>query len=443
MKPRLFVALAIGSILATSWYACGSKGSSSNSSPTSPSGPTNSATMFEGTIAGAGGQSGAFSVTIQVAVAASSVASLRAAGLTIKPESFTQVSGTLNVAGGASVTLAGSYDSSTNTVSLSGGGFTLTGTISGAVLSGTYTGPGSTGVFSSLNSTQASVTAYCGTHSGGSGIFTMQVSASGTVSGVAGPSAGAAGDTFAGQLNGINLSFSDPSGNTTGTGTVQNGIVNGTFSKGGTFTGTFTASTGVCSVPTPPPAASGEAFSIDIGLGGSSFTASFQNETLANGGYNFILPPGVYTISGQVQAGASLNIAFTHDPHCTGSSTTPCGGVAMSSLQSSISCAGVAGCNSPPLPASAFCTSPSGVVYQPQPNILCYPPGEGGSQTVNSCGVNYVKLHEQSTCSLFTNPPGNNPPYHCIQSPIPDTILDFQLQFTILAATTGSNLTCQ
>jgi hypothetical protein len=100
----------------------------------------------------------------------------------------------------------------------------------------------------------------------------------------------------------------------------------------------------------------------------------------------------------------------------------------------------VAGCNSPPLPAAAFCTSPSGVVYQPQPNILCYPPGEGGRQTVSSCGVNYVKLHEQSTCSLFTNPPGNiGAPYACVQSPLPDTILDFQLQFTV----TTSGSVCQ
>ena len=73
-------------------------------------------------------------MTIQTAVAASSVASLRAVGLTIRPESFTQASGTLNVAGGAGVSLAGTYDSSSNTVNLSGGGFTFTGTINGAVL---------------------------------------------------------------------------------------------------------------------------------------------------------------------------------------------------------------------------------------------------------------------------------------------------------------------
>src|SRR5439155_7226946 len=136
---RVFVALAIATILATSWYGCGGHGGSSNSTPTSPSGgsTTSSATMFEGTIAGSGGQSGAFSVTIQGAIAASSLPGAPAVALTITALSFTQVSGTLNVAGGASVPLGGSFDSSTKTVSLSGGGFTLTGTISGAVLSGT------------------------------------------------------------------------------------------------------------------------------------------------------------------------------------------------------------------------------------------------------------------------------------------------------------------
>ena len=343
MNHRLYVALAIVTILATSWYACGGSGSSSNSSPTSPSGSTTSATMFEGTIAGSGGQIGAFSVTIQTALAASSLASIRAAGLRIKQEdSFTQVSGTLNVAGAAGVALGGSYDSSTNNVSLSGGGFTLTGTISGAVLSGAYTGPSSSGEFSALNSTQTSVTAYCGTFSDG-GTFTMQVSANGTVSGVAGPSTGQAGDTFAGQLNGINLSFSDPSGNTTGTGIIQNGIVNGTLG-GAHGAGTFTGSTGVCSVPTPPPAASGVAFNIAFAAGPGSFAASLQNDTLtASGAYHFILPPGVYTISGQVlgvggpisgvtQGGLTIGFSSTNGANCN---SGPCAGVAPA-VQSSI-----------------------------------------------------------------------------------------------------------
>jgi hypothetical protein len=212
MRPRLFVALAIATILAASWYACGGSGGSSNSPPTAPSPTTSSATMFEGTIAGSGGQSGAFSVTIQTAVAASSVASLRSAGLTIKPLSFTQVSGTLNVAGGASVALAGTYDSATKTVNLSGGGFALTGTISGAVLSGPYTGPSSSGVFSSLNASQNSVTAYLGTLGGGGGVFNLQVSANGAVSGEFFTTNGTSDNTLTGRSNGTTLSLTNAGG---------------------------------------------------------------------------------------------------------------------------------------------------------------------------------------------------------------------------------------
>jgi hypothetical protein len=384
MNLRLCVALAIATILATSWYACGGKGSSSNSSPTSPSGPTSSATMFEGTIAGASGQSGAFSVTIQTTVASSSVASLRAAGLTLRPESFTQVSGTLNVAGGASVTLAGSYDSSANTVSLSGGGFTFTGSINGAVLSGTYTGPSGSGGFSSLNASQNSVTAYCGTFTnpspGDSGIWNLQVSANGAVSGVAIPTNPTGAGDFArdgtfltGQLSGSNLTIrgSGPGcmGKTgdTSTGTVQNGIVNGTTAGNLCHgPGTFTGSTGTCSVPVPPPAASVVGFIISIdGNSSGSYAASLQNETLtAAGAYTFMLSPGVYTISGQAlgggggnaQQGADVSISFHVVPGTQGNS-----GVAPG-VQGSIT-GGLPSATQTVFPCMVF----SGALNQPNP----------------------------------------------------------------------------
>jgi hypothetical protein len=422
MNHRLYVALAIVTILATSWYACGGSGSSSNSSPTSPSGSTLSATMFEGTIAGSGGQSGAFSVTIQTAVAASSIARIRAAGLTIKPESITQVSGTLNVAGGASVTLAGSYDSSTNTVSLSGGGFTLTGPIRGAVLSGTYTGPSSSGVFSSLNATQNSVTTYLGTLGGPGGVFNLQVSANGAVSGEFFTTNGASDNTLTGQLNGTTLSLTNAAGGS-GTGTIQGNNINGTCPKSGNPGPPFTTTT--VSVPNPPPAASGVGFSIALGgNSGTPFTASFQNETFATttGAYDFVLSPGVYTISGHVLgvvgqlqgtnlpfiSGGNLTIFFRPQPNCTGGSG--CKGGVAPGIQSSISCAGVVGCN-PPYPGNALCGLPS------PSSPPCWPLGTGGIQTVFPCQVVYAGLNGTSS-------------------------LDFQLQFTVLATTT-SNAVCQ
>jgi len=363
-------------------------------------------------------------VTIPTAVAASSVASLRSAGLTIKPLSFTQLSGTLNVGGGPSVTLAGSYDSSTNNVNLSGGGFTFTGSISGAVLSGTYAGPSSIGEFSSLNSTQTSVTAYCGTYQsgGGSGAFNIDISATGAASGTT-----SQGCLLTGQLSGNSLALSCGGGGSGATGTVQNGTVSGTIGSGGTFSG----SSGACTVPTPPPATG--VVDVQIVLGGSGFTASLQNEALATSGtYDFNLQPGVYTISGQVQAAQNLTVAF-HSP--TNSSRQP-GGVAMA-LQSSISCGGVANCIQP----APYTCSAGGVTLSP-----CYPPGGGGSQNVSACSVSYAMLHALTDCFIGV-PPGTPPDQHtvpyCIYKSNSDIPLDYQLQFTVLAAPAASSPTCQ
>src|SRR4029077_19480653 len=125
----------------------------------------------------------------------------------------------------------------------------------------------------------------------------MQVSGNGAVSGVAYPTnaTGGSPSLFTGQLSGINLSIQGlvnsctgaVPGNT-GTGTVQNGAVNGTLAGNPCHgPGTFTGSLGVCSIPAPPPAASSVGFNIQLTKGPGSFTASLQNETLtADGNYN-------------------------------------------------------------------------------------------------------------------------------------------------------------
>ncbi len=95
-----------------------------------------------------GGQSGALTVTIdgETATGAVTVASARLA---------------------ASAT--GSYDPATGAVSLSGSGYTFTGTISGTTLSGTWTGPGGTsGVYTTSVSGSGAdaVAVYCGSYAG-------------------------------------------------------------------------------------------------------------------------------------------------------------------------------------------------------------------------------------------------------------------------------------
>lgn len=210
-------------------------------------------TTFEGSVAGGAGpagQSGAFRASIQSPVSAAAVHPLAVVG----------ASGTLTlINGGGTSILAGTFDTVTNSMSLSGGGFALTGTVGQGAFTGTYTGPASTnGAFAGLNSTGTTVTVMCGTYSGtdtGSGIWNLQVAASGAASGVTRPNFHVTRDPqprsslLTGQLTGNTLTLRSvdirPDGSTftaTATGTVQGTSVTGTHDNGqGTFSGSAAA----------------------------------------------------------------------------------------------------------------------------------------------------------------------------------------------------------
>ncbi len=145
-------------------------------------------TTFEGTIAGtndteAGKQTGTISVTITPVVSATEVSADAASGMT--------ATGTINLAGGRSITLTGSYDSSTGDLDLTGDdGFSLTGSLDNNLMDGDYTGTDDDtgGGFAGLNFTNnPDVKVFCGTFTGGSGgstgLFNIVVTAT-KVSGV-------------------------------------------------------------------------------------------------------------------------------------------------------------------------------------------------------------------------------------------------------------------
>ena len=199
--------------------------------------PVVSATVFQGTIAGAG-RSGALEVTLQAAVAPSSGS--RAASPVL-------ASGNLQlIGGGGSVGLSGIYEDSTREVTLSGGGFTFTGGVSedGAELSGTFSDQGrSGGSFSTRNASAAAVTTYCGTYSGSySGTWNL-VASDGRVSGAYSGTGGSG--RLRGTLQGQSVSGSVTDGSLTGTysGTRQGQSMRGTWRDSEGNSGTFTGST--------------------------------------------------------------------------------------------------------------------------------------------------------------------------------------------------------
>jgi hypothetical protein len=200
--------------------------------PFTASSPT--ATSFQGTIAGNDGvQSGTLAVTVQTTVASTAAPIAQAQSAPEKQQATYSASGTLSVSGGGNVTLSGTYDSTTNTVTASGGGYSFTGSIASGAYTGTYTGPSATsGGFASLQGSKNSVTAYCGTATATTtngtrnGVWNLQVSASGALNGSGTPG-------LCGGSGGNDGAFS---------GTVTNGSVSGSSASGNTFSATVTGS---------------------------------------------------------------------------------------------------------------------------------------------------------------------------------------------------------
>lgn len=217
---------------------CGS--GSNDSSSASPTGPTITeapSITYEGTVAGTGSHSGTISVTVRGSAA----------------------SGALRLAG-STTNLTGTADAGGTNVSLSGGGFSFSGSVASGALNGTYTGPSNTsGRFSTLNATTATVTRYCGTYntvaqlSGGgtyteSGTFNLQVSSNGTVTGTAATVSPepACCEALTGTVSGSSITVTSAQGGG-GTGTIGGGTVSGTGSvQSGRGSVTFSGSTAAC-----------------------------------------------------------------------------------------------------------------------------------------------------------------------------------------------------
>ena len=239
MKLRPLLVLLVGILVS----ACGK-------SPTTPG----TTTTFQGVIAGSSGQSGTLAVTVQAQVAAAFVPRLQWPFVATLQAQATSVAatGTLHLVGGATTDLTGTFDTSSKALSLSGGGFALTGSLNGAVVSGTYTGSGGvTGRFSSLSASSGTVTTYCGTifssgqGSVATGVFNVEVlQSSGAMSGAFNVLPNNAG-TITGQVTGtaFTITYVDSTGSTGGgSGTIQNGALNGVS----TSTNPFSGSTSAC-----------------------------------------------------------------------------------------------------------------------------------------------------------------------------------------------------
>jgi len=185
-------------------------------------GPTSLEGQYKGSLAGESSPS--LSASLALTVAASTT-------------------GTITPVGAAPITVTGTYVASTKSVTLSGGGYTIAGTIddTGKLL-GTYTHSGTEGSVVAYQHTSANpVTVYCGTYTGDADGIWNTVLRGTSLSGVYDNVDGSDG-YFLGTVNGSSVSITEISASPgeTASGAISGTTLSGTWSGPG-FAGTWTS----------------------------------------------------------------------------------------------------------------------------------------------------------------------------------------------------------
>lgn len=183
--------------------------------------------------------------------------SLHRGALAITVSGASSASGLLTFVGGPTVPVTGSADSATSSITVTGSGYTLTGTTHSGTVQGTYTGPSGSGFFAAAADTLTQMThaSYCGTYTStnGNGWFVVVALSDGESSGFTVQTAGsAASHTFIGSIDFTLLTFAattDQAVQATGTVSSDFQTIIGSYAPSiGTTTGTgnFSATTGGC-----------------------------------------------------------------------------------------------------------------------------------------------------------------------------------------------------
>ncbi|HYQ87085.1 MAG TPA: hypothetical protein VES59_07585, partial [Bacteroidota bacterium] len=191
---RKYIMTILKSIIAFSIGVLLLSGCKKDDNPTNPpGGGTTTYTTYAGTFAGSS-ESGSMSVT----------RTTHSPEALPKTAAIDSITGTLKISGGATIILKGTLNTADGSFTVSGGGYTFTGTLSGTSISGSYTGPNGPGSFTMKASSNNSVKVFVGT-------FTSQAGRSNGRFNLAWDSTGA-------TLNG--LAVSDSGSNTQLTGIV-------------------------------------------------------------------------------------------------------------------------------------------------------------------------------------------------------------------------------
>lgn len=134
-------------------------------------GPTPTQTTMSGSIAGGTSETGTLDVTVQSGTLAAQLSNQAAPTSIVRPAGAVVVAavGTLDLEGlGGQFSLAGTYNTDTDSLFLSGSGYTFQGrranTGAGQLIEGLYTGPNGNGAFFVLVGAGVPLQSYCGTY---------------------------------------------------------------------------------------------------------------------------------------------------------------------------------------------------------------------------------------------------------------------------------------
>ncbi|HEX5004633.1 MAG TPA: hypothetical protein VFV65_04915 [Gemmatimonadales bacterium] len=220
-------------------------------------------TSYVGLVASSDGQTGPLNLTFASAVAAPPIASSTGTGPSFSVGAVVNVTGTMQLGGGALTNIAGTLDDD-DVLNMSGGGYNLFGDLVNGVVTGGFTGPGVSGTMvAAANSESAPARAFCGTFSGtsigdppseDSGTFNLVVAA-GTANGVAYDDEGQAiplqGTSTSSSVS-ISLTDADSGGTLTATGDYDATGIEGTYTVklGGVTISSGSFFGGICGSPT-------------------------------------------------------------------------------------------------------------------------------------------------------------------------------------------------
>lgn len=244
MMSTRFIRSIVTTTLVAALFACSSDGTTSSSTSSGgSSGTTETGTKFRGTLTGKG-ESGVIDMTLPAGVKTASLDVLA------DPAPANTVVATVNLGGGKTINLTGTYDAATKTITISGNGYTLTGTLNGSTLSGTYTGPNGAGSFSLQAAVTGAVNVYCGSYVSseagkGSGTWNLVQGADNKLSGSYTETTGGSG-LLSGTLTGGAIALTVSTGGVAN-GTLSGDKIDGTYGPTAADTkGTWTGNKGNC-----------------------------------------------------------------------------------------------------------------------------------------------------------------------------------------------------